>query len=427
MLAQGIIQEKPSDALPPVTRQNDRLAVWLILGQILGATLLQKFAVPFGEAQLFFSFFLMGAMTAIGVLTGRLEVRPSVLAGYLLMVSVLILTQLLGVGEFSSSSLSLLIVMHGFYVFGLGRGFSEPGSQFLLFRKIITVCAVLGIVQYILQFIIGADYAFLLDTMLPESIVQQGFNDMNAVTYKGSIYKSTGFFFLEPAIFSQFLAIGIIVEVVYFKSIPRILLLFAAIAVTFSGTGLILLFIFLPVYLIQQKKFLILLLGMLAVLSAPLWAPLVGLERTVDRASEFGRSNSSAYARFFSMIPTLENHAFTDDTRIAFGNGAGSILRLFHGGLIDYEVFNPSWGKMVFEYGIVGFLAYFLFMGFVLFRSGASLYVKMSLLLAFLFLGEYVLSPVVHGLILALLVWPSRQEAADKNVSHQEDEEAVNV
>ncbi len=389
---------------------GDHLAGLLLLGQIVGATFLQKFAVPVGGAQLYFAFFFMMGLTAVGILSGRLEIRTKAFAFYLAMVGGLCLTQLLGSGEISFSSLMLLLVMHIFYIFGLKKGTVEPNRQFLLFQKIMCACAVLGIIQFVLQFIAGPDIAFFVDTMLPDAFVQQGYNEMNPINGGGEIYKSTAFFFLEPAIYCQFLAVGLIVEMVYFKNIKRLILLIVAIALTFSGTGLICIFLLAPIYLLQQRKFFILSAAIVTVMLAPFWAPVIGLERVVDRASEFGSRHSSGYARFFSIIPSLNTYVFTSPSGTLFGTGAGSILGILNNASLDYAAHNPSWGKMLFEYGILGGLLYFMFMGYLIMKGQGSGFVKAALFLTFMVLGEYVVTPTVHGLILALLIWPPQPE-----------------
>lgn len=387
-------------------QKGSRVALWLLAGQLIGATFLEKIAVPFGNTQLFFAMFLMIGLTGLGFFSGALRISPKAFLFYLVLIGTMILTQILGGQDFSPSSLSLFIVIHVFYVFTIRTEALSGGEQFLIFRNIISVCAGLGIAQFFLQFLIGADWAFFIDTKLPPSLIQQGFHEMNALGYKSDTYKSTGFFFLEPAIFCQFLAIGLIVEILYFKDFKRIVLQLAAIALTFSGTGLIILLALLPVYLVQQRKFVLLLAGFAVVMTAPIWAPPIGLGKTVGRIAEFSSKHSSGYARFVSIFPTLDRFVFSEPDKIMFGNGAGSILRTFQTKPIDYEAHNPSWGKMIFEYGLPASLLYYAFIAYLLWRGQGSAYIKVALFMTLMILGEYVLPPTVHGLILALVVWP---------------------
>ena len=61
----------------------------------------------------------------------------------------------------------------------------------------------------------------------------------------GSLLKSNGFFIIEPSTFSQFMALGLIIEATLFRR-PRYLIFFIlALVLSFSGTGWIVLLSFL--------------------------------------------------------------------------------------------------------------------------------------------------------------------------------------
>ncbi len=386
---------------------SDPIAKLLLIAMLICATFLQKIAIPIGNIQIFLSLPLILSITAFGFITKRLELKRDNLLLYLVMVSVLCLTQILGENSFSIASILLLIVIHVPYAFGFGKGKILAGVQFIYFQRIMVIIGIIGICQYILQFIIGSNIAYFLDLMPMQSIIMQGYNGTIPLSYGSSIFKSNGFFLQEPSNFSQLLAVAIIVEIIYFKNWKRIILFVSAIAITFSGTGLIILFALVPIYLAQHRKFITLGILLLFVVTAPIWSPIIGVDKTVNRASEITSTNSSAYARFISIIPTLNEYILPETKTALFGLGAGSIIRSLGGGNVDYAWHNPSWGKMVFEYGIIGALAYFIFIVFVLFKGAGSNYIKFALLIQLMILGEYVLTPTLHSLALPLVIWLS--------------------
>ncbi len=388
-------------------KHYDFVSQWLLLGLLFAATFLQKTAIPIGSVQIFLGVPLILGLMAYGFITRRLELRKDNLLLYLLMVGILALTQILGAHSFSIASILLLIIIHSPYAFGLKSGSTLPGLQFLYFQRIMVVIALAGIVQYLAQFIIGGSAAFFLDTMPMQNIIMQGYNPVIPLSYGSTIFKSNGFFMQEPSNFSQLLAVAIIVEIVYFKNWKRIILFVGALALTFSGTGLIILFALVPIYLAQHRKFIILGILLLGVITAPIWAPIVGIEKTVNRAGEVTDTRSSGYARFASIIPTLNTYIIPQMNTFLFGLGAGSIIDTFSSTTADYERHNPSWGKLVFEYGIIGSVAYFIFIIFAFCKGSGTPYVKVALLIQLMLLGEYILPPVLHSLILALLIWPN--------------------
>jgi hypothetical protein len=415
------------------TRPYDRLAEFLILMQIIGATFFQKLAVSLGASELFMSFFLMIALCGFGFVTSRLEIRKTAFLLYLLLFGGLLSTQSLSGYDFSFPSVMLLLTMHLPYIFGLKEGMTRPGVELRFYQKVMLILAILGITQFFLQFVIGKELAFFMDALVPESITKQGFHGMNHLSYGSDIVKSNGVFFLEPSMFSQFLAIAIVIEVIYFRNLMRLFTYLAAIAVTYSGTGLIILFLLIPVYLLQKRRIGVLALMLGVVLTAPMWAPQVGLGRMVERASEFTDPNSSGYARFISMFPFIETHILPDPSALFFGRGAGSIPWKEGDALgnVDYETFNPSWAKLFFEYGTIGVMFYLCFMIYIFKSPPRSGYLKAALIILITILGEYLTPPTVHGIIVALLAWPSRDsirifedEERRKRLERQEQTQA---
>ncbi len=391
----------------PINKQisYDHLTRWLLIGMLIGATFLQKIAIPIGGIQIFLALPLILAITALGFITRRLEIKSDNLLLYLIMVAILSLTQILGGQSFSVGSILLLIIIHAPYMFKMKSGLGMGGIQFIYFQRIMVIIAIIGIVQYSAQYVIGSYLAFFLDLMPMQNIILQGFNSTIPLSYGGSIFKSNGFFLLEPSSFSQLLAVAIMVEIIYFKNWKRVILFIGAIAVTFSGTGLIILFALVPIYLVQHRKFFILGLMVFAVVTAPIWSPIVGVDKTVNRASELSSTKSSGYARFASIIPTLNTYIVPQTSTFLFGLGAGSIIDTFASTTVDYERHNPSWGKMIFEYGVIGAAAYFIFIGLLFWQGSGSPYIKAALLIQLIILGEYVLPPTLHNLVLPLIIW----------------------
>lgn len=344
------------------------------------------------------------AITVFGFLTQRLTLSAGRLSIYLFMVATLALTQLLGAHDFSLPSLLMVLIIHLPYAFLLRGGLYQPEKEVKIYIAIVVILSLFGVAQFFLQFL-SRDLAFFFSTSFPQALLLEGFNSLNPVSAYGPTLKSNGFFLPEPSTFSQILAIGLIYQVIVCKNLWRSALFLLALALTFSGTGLVILFLLIPIYLLHKKRiFLLLFLGIIT-FTAPIWAPIVGLEKTVSRSTEVVRQGSSGYARFIAPA-LLIDRSFEDGAQtVMFGNGAGSIIRSMHPRKETYETHNPTWSKMIYEYGIIGSIVYFLFIGYIFFSSGKSMYLITALAFLFLFMGEYVFSPMAHGLILSLLAW----------------------
>lgn len=401
--------EPQAESTQPPPIPHDRTAEMLLLAQLIGATFLQKLAVPFGGgAEFFFAFFWMLGITAYGFLSKKLEVRKARLTLLLVMVGGICFTQLLGDASPSLLSLAPLLIAHVHYAFGLKDGLSRPGIEFLYFQKIMLIIACLGVFQYFFQFLAGPQWAFIMETYVPDAFYKKGFNGMNALGFGSHVYKSNGVFFLEPSMFCQFLAIAVLIELIYFRNWLRMAAYIFGIAITFSGTGLVILFLVLPFVLLRQKRYGVVFTLTVLLFSAPLWAPYVGLGTQIERATEITNNQTSGYARFISMFPFIDMYILQETKTFFFGRGAGSIP--WDGGIlatVDYEIFSPSWAKLFFEYGFLGTLFYIPLMAYVFFNPPRSGFIKAALVIQFILLGEYMIPPTVHGLIVPLLAWPS--------------------
>jgi hypothetical protein len=70
-----------------------------------------------------------------------------------------------------------------------------------------------------------------------------------------------------------------------------------------------------------------------------------------------------------------------------------------------YEAHDPSWFKLVFEYGTLGALAFFAFFLTALFLGAPAPMLAASFLFIFLLLGGYLQTAAFHVLFVALSAW----------------------
>lgn len=400
-------------------KSGDVISKFLICALIISVTFFIKLAIPIGGgSQVFFTLICIYLLIGLGFLSGRLEIRKQNFGAYLLLVGGLLTTQILGNTDFSLLSITMLVIVHLPYIFRIKEGTLPYFMEIVFFQRIMAILAVLGIFQFFIQFLTGPDYAFPIDSFLPQNLIMQGYHGTNPLNAGKDIYKSTGFVSQEPSNFSQLLALAVIIEMIYFLNWKRIVLYLIAIALTFSGTGLILLFALTPFYLLLKRHFIILISLMVLLVSAPVWAPLIGLGGTVERAGEFSNQNSSGYARFISPFRSVNERVLSGDPQtILWGLGAGAMSRTMSKG-VDYETAGSTWGKIIYEYGIIGGLVYFSFMGYMFFADRKSVYLILALFIQFYFLGEHVFPPTIHGLIFALLIWPRHNKPTTNDVSH---------
>lgn len=390
--------------------EGDLLARSLIVALLVANTLLQKFAIPGGGGALPLALLITVVLLSVGIVMGRLYPMPILCLGVVATAGILALsTALTPAPSFSFNALALVVALLVPYAFAFHAAALDPAFPARMFTLFAAVFAVIGVVQFLAQFVIGAERAFWLDFALPPDLLLGGFNNLNETSYQSGIYKANGFFLLEAAFLNQFLCVALLIELCTTRRWRFLAIYGAGIVVTYSGTGLLMLAAVAPAYVLRHRHYALAGAAVLAFVLLFLFADDLGLSLFRNRTDEFFSDQSSAFARFFSIFYLLNDFAWTDPLSVLFGRGPGSVAESFT--IVSYSAFDPSWGKLVYEYGIVGFLAYSVFLGFCIFRSEGSVYLKMALLLQFMFLGGYIATTPVHIEIWTLLVWPTMARA----------------
>ncbi len=134
------------------------------------------------------------------------------------------------------------------------------------------------------------------------------------------------------------------------------------------------------------------------------------LTALMDRASEFSSDRSSAFARFLSPFYLFQDFIFPHVQTTLFGLGPGAIEPFFNS--LEYEVHDPTWGKLFFEYGVVGTLPFVVFICYCLFVGARSYWLSAAAFLNYLILGGNLLDARLQALMLVLVVFPSAYRPA---------------
>jgi hypothetical protein len=370
---------------------------------LIAASILSKFGFPpLGAQGIGASIFIVIAAVIAGTMSGALSIEPRRLALLAGLLAILGAIQMLQPDSFSPLSFLLLVAVHIPYVFGM-KADDDGGRIIKFFLGVVTLVALCGIAQYGLQFFVNVRYLFPIENFVPNTFIVQHFNHQAAMEYASQEYRANGVFMLEPSFFSQILAVGIVAELCTSARLSRLAIFAIALIVSYSGTGIMVLAICLPLALVGQRRWGLILLGILAL------AAVIGLHefmhagRLISRVAEFSSNQSSGYSRFVGGFYLFDEFLWHDPWRTLFGFGAGSFTNYAaraHYGAAEMALF-----KVVFEFGLVGAVAYFGFLFCCLFYSRAPRLVTLAVGTTYFLNGIY--TPFAHGLALSLLLWNS--------------------
>lgn len=376
---------------------------------LLSAVLLQKIALPGTGGVYPLSLFLFPAVTAGAFFTGVLEVNMTAFIWYTAFVLIGILSAALSPSpHVSVLSLGFLVVAQLPLVFRCTAPDISYPRVLNFLSTLGCVSALIGVFQFMGQFVFGLDVVFFLDRHMPESLTVTGYNSLIPLYWTSPVYKSNGFFFLEPSFFCQFLAIAVVAELLAGPRVLRLIVLTAGLVCSYSGTGLTMLALFIPVYFLHHGHSRLFFFAALVSLVLIFFGDALSLSAFTRRISEFSDVESSGWARFLSMFRVLQTVVFANDLTFFLGRGPGTVQEQFR--LFSFNAFDPTWGKVIYEYGLIGSLAYFRFFYLAFCKGPKGL--RFAVGYTYFFLGGYLLNPSVLMLVAALVVWLGKTATA---------------
>jgi len=396
--------------LRPSVAVSQRVSlVTALLGTMLFAEFfLPRFALHFGDRELSIDVIVTLVSVAMLVLIGGVRPEPTRVGLYLVAITCMLVAAVLNggglTGRVSAPSFLLLASMYIAYVFVVPDDSNQTFDATLrIFRRFALIVTVAGICQFFAQIGVPGPMLFTFDAFLPENVLAQNFNYVIPVPGALELNKSNGFFLLEPSHFSQLVGLAIVVEMAFFRPSWRLAILALGLLLSYSGTGLILCAVFVPLLLVHRGygRMVMTLIGGAVVL--PLFADLIHLTSTFERLNEFDSEQSSAFARFLSPFYLFSDVVFPHVQTTLFGLGPGSIEPYFRG--MDYLVHDPTWGKVFFEYGMVGTIPFAIFLGRCFFAGARSYWLSATVLFMYLVLGGNLVDARMEPLILSLVIF----------------------
>lgn len=377
---------------------------------MVACTLLAKVGIPPLAAKgIGLIFPIIFACLSIAIVLGRASVDPRRLVFLLVVFALLGLIQLLRGDPFSLGSMIFMAAICTTYVFCIRwrEGSRERALEF--FGNLSLFIAVCGIAQFITQFFFDNRIAFPIESYLPHAFLTQSFNNMTPLAWGSGIWKSNGVFMLEPSVFSQLCSLGLVAELgrkqMNLSTRPLRLLVYAlALLLSYSGTGLIILGVCFPLYVVMYRRWDLLVFS--CVLGAVLYFAAEPLNISVftNRASEFQTTESSGYMRFVAWMPMFDHLLWSDPARAMLGYGAGT----FAAAAVPFNAAEMAYSKIFFEFGIVGAALYFSFLFYCIFTSPVPLIMRCAIAVFYFMNGAY--SPTVTGVALSvLMLWRTPQ------------------
>jgi hypothetical protein len=375
----------------------------LLILDRFGLRLTAEFSIP---PALMAMYGLLAAM----LLTGAAELNPRGGLAYLAVVALATLSFLVNASlaplpHISIASFLLLVVLYAPFAVALRPGAVSPRLWRWSARMYVALAlfvAAAGIAQYFVQFGFQPPWLFDYTPLIPEAIRSSG--GWNVAYSAGGWIKSNGFFLREPSIFSIAMAFALLCELSLDRRKWVLAVLGLALLLTYSGSGLLVLVFGLLFPLGAGTLLRVLALALVGAAVFFVLGDALNLSYTLNRVDELGSAGTSAYCRFIYpgvvALQQIDSSAWT----ALLGHGPGTMERM---DATCADGHQTTYAKALFEYGLLGVLAFGALILGAIARSAASVRIGAGAAFAWLLLGGNLLAAeVLLFIYLLVAMWP---------------------
>ncbi len=377
---------------------------------LTSALFLQRFTLSFGHSLMSLDVVPVAVLLIHQFASGRLLIQYDRLLWFLAAGLAVTCSMLI---NFKSTMLpSYCLLMITYFFFTLVRPSTADRYNHVLraFQFLIALLSFLAIAQFIAQFWVDGRELIRFYGIFPEFLFTDQFNTIIPVTLGSSLIKSNGLFLAEPSTLSQIVALSILIEVFLFRRSRYLVLLTLGLLMSYSGTELVILLLFLPLTCIGRNRAGLPVL-LLSVIAVALFATgTIDLSAFTSRVGEFENTEASGFERFISSFWMASEHFDTATLAVLLhGSGPGTM-----DGFVPhafYAAFGGTWFKLLYEYGLIGSLVFLCFLASCFRGSWCPGIVRAAILVAYVFLGELFLTTpfLVIMIVLCTLSGPERR------------------
>lgn len=407
-----------SRTAPTVAARPLRGATAIIAIAIASSIYGQRFVVPGLRVSVGFLILAVLMIVAIAINAGRIQVgRAVVVVALAGAASALALVASLHTpfAPTLESLLLLIVAWVPFAVLARGRAPWTPVRWDVVLFWVALPAAVAVLAQFALQFTPAGFLDPIMDLSPDIRLTQEEYSISYEFVYGSGLQKPNGFFFAEPSLAAQFMALGAFAALRYK---PLWAIVFgAAVALTASGTGTIALAIGIPFAIFTATPVVRIVLVVATAVAVPtvLSLPLIGDAFLGRGAAVANADDGSSNARFVDPFDVVNWAVRHHPGMVWTGFGPGTADQASVAAGFPYA--NPSFiAKAILEYGAPFGLTLTLVVGFAIFAArGVSLTNRVVLAAMIFFLsGALIQGPTALLLWSALFAAPSRRDQFDQ-------------
>jgi hypothetical protein len=375
-------------AAPPATAANARFDLALLASVMF----LGRFTIPFGHL------FLDLTLVPVSFLLVYRFIRSGLVMQYDRLLWFLAVLACAGWSLWSHFNVTMLTSFFLFVVLYWLLTLARPttGEQYRdvlqAYQLLVAILSAIAIVQFLAQFVVNGRELIHFFGIFPDYLFTDRQNTLIPVTQGSSLIKSNALFLPEPSTLSQVTALAILIEILEFRRAKYLSLFAGALLLSYSGTGLMALFAFMPVAAMRYRSVRLPVLIVVVVVALLAATGAINLSVFMGRLGEFQDQQASGFARFVSPIWLAQDFLHTAPlSAVLFGNGPGTTDAF--AGSHWFTGFSETWLKLIYEYGLIGLFVFACFFASCFRKSHCPGLVRAAIVFGYVFLGGELLDP----------------------------------
>jgi hypothetical protein len=368
----------------PTYKSETRIDIALLVS----ALFLPRFTLPFGKTYLALDFVPTGFILLHQFLSGKLLIQYDRLLWFIAVGVVATCSLVLNFAGASLTSYLLFLVLCSMLALSRPSSPDRYKSTLQAFQFLVMLLSCLAVAQFVAQFVVDGVKLIMFYGIFPD-VLYNGVSHTIHQIEGSSLLKSNGIFLAEPSDLSQITALGILIESLEFRRPRYLLVMMLGCLLAYSGTGLMILLLFLPLASLRHSRVALAVL-LVGVLALGLFATgIIDFSVFLGRTAEFETPGASGFSRFVGPFWLAAKFFATGSLQaLLVGNGPGSKTQLR-----DAWYYAASgWLKQLFEYGIIGSFIFVCFLSSCLRRSRCPRLVLAALISTDFFIQDFLVT-----------------------------------
>ena len=381
------------EAAKPSTPASDRSAARTDIALLVSTLFLPRFTLAYGHTFLQLDLLSFGLILLYQFFNGKIIIQYDRFLWFIGLGMAATFSLLLNFNSGLLTGYAMFTCFYFLFVFSRSSTRDQYRRTLHAFQFLVALLSAIGVVQFAAQFVVDGSKLYNFYGIIPDFLFSDyavGMHDPRLSTNGGKFIQATGLFLPEPSALGQMTALGILIESLEFRRRRYLLVMAVGFLLAYSGTGLMLLFLFLPLAGLRRKETTMSALFVVILIVGLVVTGIIDLSTFSSRVDEFEKPGSSAFLRF--VLPFWEAAKDFESGNLQallLGHGPGTLKTTYKASW--YGETDANWLKMLYEYGLIGSFIFYCFLGSCVRGSRCPGVVIAAIIFTYLFLQSNLL------------------------------------